>query len=409
MARSLRILLTNFTLAGRTGTEIVTRDFALGLLRRGHAPVAFSPRLGPLAEELRAAGVPVIDRLDRLAIAPDLVHGNHHCQLLAAMLRFPNAAGVLSCHDWQAFHSVPLSFPRIGRYVAVDQPNFDLLTSEHGIAPARVRWLPNAVDLRRFAPREPLPPAPRRALAFNNNIREDTGLSEIRAACAAEGLRLDVIGAAAAQSAPAPESLLPSYDLVFAVARSALEALAVGCAVILCDHRGLGPMVTGAELDDLRRANFGFRALHDRVTVPALRREIARYDAADSMAVHQRVRAEAGLEAALDALLTIYDEAIESVALAGIDSDRERIAVSEYLELWERRVELAMWREQEARQRAERAECELATRAEPAIASPAVAPSASALAPAPSESRAADPARSGAKPGGKWLSRLRRR
>ena len=54
---SLRILITNLKLSSRTGTEIVTRDLALALRRAGHAPTVYTPRPGPIAEELRAAGV----------------------------------------------------------------------------------------------------------------------------------------------------------------------------------------------------------------------------------------------------------------------------------------------------------------------------------------------------------------
>ena len=59
----LRVLVTNRVLANRTGTELYVRDLALGLLRRGHHPVAYSPLLGKVAEELRAASVPVVDDL----------------------------------------------------------------------------------------------------------------------------------------------------------------------------------------------------------------------------------------------------------------------------------------------------------------------------------------------------------
>ena len=41
-------------------------------------------------------------------------------------------------------------------------------------------------------------------------------------------------------------TLTGDYDLVFAKARCALEAMAVGAAVVLCDTHGLGPMVTSA-------------------------------------------------------------------------------------------------------------------------------------------------------------------
>ena len=60
----MRVLLTNNTLANRAGTELYVRDVAIELLRRGHHPVAYSTHLGPVAEELRAATVPVIRSLD---------------------------------------------------------------------------------------------------------------------------------------------------------------------------------------------------------------------------------------------------------------------------------------------------------------------------------------------------------
>jgi len=50
---------------------------------------------------------------------------------------------------------------------------------------------------------------------------------------------------------------------VFAKGKAALESLAVGAAVVLCDARGVGPMVTSSQLDHLRPLNFGLRALRD--------------------------------------------------------------------------------------------------------------------------------------------------
>ena len=49
----LAILLTNQTLASRSGTEIYVRDLARGLAQRGHRPMVFTPTHGPIAEELR--------------------------------------------------------------------------------------------------------------------------------------------------------------------------------------------------------------------------------------------------------------------------------------------------------------------------------------------------------------------
>lgn len=61
--------------------------------------------------------------------------------------------------------------------------------------------------------------------------------------------------------------MLGGYDLVFAKARCALEAMAVGCAVVLCDVGGLGPLVTRAQVQHLRRWNFGRRTRLRRAPV----------------------------------------------------------------------------------------------------------------------------------------------
>jgi hypothetical protein len=129
-----------------------------------------------------------------------------------------------------------------------------------------------------------------------------------------------------------PESLLHKYDLVFAKARCALEALATGPAVILCDAAGSGPMVTTSDLDRLRRLNFGIRALTEKVDADLLAREIARYDPKDAAEVSRRVRAGADLETVVDEALTLYGEVIaefrDYTAPRGAEENR---ATAEYL------------------------------------------------------------------------------
>ena len=86
---SLRILLTNNTLASRAGSEMYIRDLAIALMKLGHFPLAYSPVLGEVAEELKRATVPVIDDLRSLNEPPDLIHGQHHLETMMAVLRFP--------------------------------------------------------------------------------------------------------------------------------------------------------------------------------------------------------------------------------------------------------------------------------------------------------------------------------
>ena len=73
----------------RTGTEVYVRDLAASLLRRGHLPIVYSPHLGEMAAEIRAGTVPVVDDLAQVGTAPDIIHGHHGLETLAALLGFP--------------------------------------------------------------------------------------------------------------------------------------------------------------------------------------------------------------------------------------------------------------------------------------------------------------------------------
>jgi hypothetical protein len=330
----VKILFTNTTLAHRTGSELYVLEVARALLARGHAPRAWSPVLGELAAEIRAAGIPVSDDLAALAAdgPPDLIHGQHHLETMTALLAFPGTPGIFVCHGAQPWEESPPRFPRLRRYVAVDEATRERLTVEGGVPAERITTLLNFVDLARFLPRQSLPPRPGRALVFSNNASETTFLPAIRAACAQAGLALDVAGIASGQPCPRPEELLPAYDLVFAKGRSALEALAVGCAVVLCDAAGCGPLVSAAELDDLRPQNFGLRTLTEPVLPAVLRARIERYDPEDAARVCVRIRLEAGLEAAVDRLVGIYTQALADPAGAACrDENRDAAAYLAWL------------------------------------------------------------------------------
>jgi len=309
--KRLRILITNNTLADRAGTELYVRDLAIALLERGHTPIAYSSLLGEVARELRGATIPVVDHLDSLAVPPDIIHGHHHLETMTALLSFPGVPAIYFCHGWIPWEEEPLHFPRILRYVAVDQTCRDRLIYEHAVPEDRVRVLLNFVDLNHFKPREPLPDRPRRALVFSNNASDYTHLGAIREACARTGIEIDAMGARAGNVCARPEEVLGGYDIVFAKGRSALEALAVGAAVVLCDAAGAGPMVTTDEVERLRPLNFGIRALRESVNPDAIARQIARYSAKDAAEVSRWIRVSAGLDAAIDELLALYREVIE--------------------------------------------------------------------------------------------------
>lgn len=329
----LRVLLTNRILANRTGTELYIRDVASGLLKRGHLPVVYSPRLGPTAAEIRRFTIPVVDDLAKVGETPDIIHGHHGLETLTALLAFPGVPAISVCHSWIGWADEPVVFPRIRRYLAVDDTCRHRLVAEHGIPPEHVEVVLNAVDLSRFAPRGPLPPRPAKALIFSNSSGESAPhVRAIREACGRAGIAVDIAGFKSGRLLQRPEEALGSYDLVFAKARAALEAAAVGASVILCDVAGAGPMVTTGNFDTLRRLNFGMRALRDAPSVEGMSREIARYDAADAAEVSRQVRALAGHEAQLDQLLAVYAEALADPQDQQVDADAEQRAAAAYLQ-----------------------------------------------------------------------------
>ncbi|MDQ1522699.1 MAG: hypothetical protein QOE47_623 [Pyrinomonadaceae bacterium] len=311
---ALRVLITNHSLSDYAGTELYVRDLATRLLARGHTPVVYSTRLGRVADDLRAATVPVTDDLNSVALPPDVIHGQHNLETMTALLHFTDTPAAYFCHGWLARLESPPRFPRILRYVAVDDTCYDRLVCEEAIPVERARVILNFVDLARFRPRPPLPAKPSRALVFSNYAREDSYLGAVREACRRAGLALDVVGQRAGNASAQPEQLLGQYDLVFAKARCALEAMAVGAAVVLCDEAGAGALVTTRELEALRRVNFGVRALTEKPDADALAREIARYDASDAAEVSRRVRASAGIEPAVDEIVALYREVIDEYA-----------------------------------------------------------------------------------------------
>src|SRR5262249_3788910 len=138
-----------------------------------------------------------------------------------------------------------------------------------------------------------------------------------------------------------PGSVVAGYDLVFAKGRAALEAMAVGCAVILGDASGCGPLVRSENVARLRPLNFGLRCLHQAWTVEALRAEISAFDADDAARVTSFIRTDADLERTMEALVRLYCEVIEehrrSPPVTWAD---ERIAVATYFQTLAPRLKL---------------------------------------------------------------------
>jgi hypothetical protein len=310
----MRVLIAGHSLGEIGGVQRYERDLASWLLAHGHSPVVYATELGEAARQIDALTIPVVDDLRMVAGPVDVIHGDSAVETMAALLHFPNTPAVFVCHGWETIGRTTPRFPRILRYVAVDDTCADRLLTRAGIPPERISVLLNSVDADLFQQREPLPAKPRRAVVFGNLAHELTFLPVIRKACSEANIELDVIGAAAGTAVAHPESILGGYDVAFAKAKCAMEAMSCGLAVILCSESGIGGLVRTSNFDRLRRLNFGFRTLRSPLAAETILAELALYDAADARAVSDRIRRTASPAGLHESLLSAYAAAIEEHA-----------------------------------------------------------------------------------------------
>ena len=174
---------------------------------------------------------------------------------------------------------------------------------------------------------------------FSNDARESSTPPAIRTACEAESITLDVAGAGSGRVLDRPEDALGNYDLVFARARAALEAMAVGTAVITLRLRGAWRLRQPRPVRRVAPTQFRLRCLRRALEPDAIRGEIRAYDPAAAAAVSRRVRCEAGLDRAMQRIVKIYLQVLDEwQAQPANDPFKESAATAEYLRQLESRV-----------------------------------------------------------------------
>jgi hypothetical protein len=124
---------------------------------------------------------------------------------------------------------------------------------------------------------------------------------------------------------------LGQYDLVFAKGRAALEALAVGNALVVCDAFGAGPMVTTQNVVQLRTLEGDYMRFYTPLTTDAIVRQIEHYDPADAAEVTRWIRSVAGVDQAIPHIVAAYGAAIEELAPHGADPEADSRAAAAYL------------------------------------------------------------------------------
>ncbi len=305
----MKILLTALEMEYYGGLPLYTRDMALELKRQGHRPEVYTLKMGKVGQELLDAGIPVTDNPARIKFRPDIIHGQHRVSTLIALKQFRTAPALFICHNHTFWGDEAPFHPRILLYLGVSLVCMERLKRD-GVPENKIMFSANFVDTNRFMPRAPLPRKPIKALVFSNYANEDTHLPIVREACRQANLELDVVGLLTNYVSD-PENILGNYDIIFAKAKAAIESMATGSAVILCDFSGVGPMVTSKEFDKLSTMNFGFQSLTKALNVENILPEIARYDPHEAIKVRDLIRTNANLEQAAKNMLVNYETIIK--------------------------------------------------------------------------------------------------
>jgi hypothetical protein len=273
----------------------------------------FCPRVGDLPDIMYSAGVWTKTRLADVPWTPDIIHGQHHLQAIAAISYFLKIPAIYYCHGvFPWVEQVPVH-PRIRTYVMMCQWMVRFVESKFAIPQERVVALPNFVNTKRFSQvREP-PDRPQRAVLFSNGGLPADDLRRLEKACVNQGLSLDKIGRVYGTQQPRPEIFLLDYDLVFAAGKSALEAMACGCAVIPVIPGQAGNLITMENFEERSYSNFSprFYTSAEQVDSKWLAGELQRYSPKTTMEVTEKVRSGRDLNTAVDRLEKLYVAAAE--------------------------------------------------------------------------------------------------
>jgi hypothetical protein len=307
----MNILITNIELGLQSGTVVYVFELAIGLKKNGYNVEVYTRLVGDTARELIKNGINTTDDLRQLKNIPDIIHAHHNLVTIDVLHRFKNTPVILFLHDRVSIYEIPVKSPRILKYIAVDYNCLDRLLIDAKIPEKYTGIIYNWVNTNRFKLRKEFASSPSTALVFSNYAKENNHYQVIASACKQYGLTLDVIGAGTGNYIKQPEEMLLKYDLVFAKAKAAMEALSTGAAVVLCDFHGLGEMVVPSNLNYLRKFNFGMKTLTRSFSTELIIEEINKFNENNNRLNAEWIREQASFSNVLEQIMQLYYQTVE--------------------------------------------------------------------------------------------------
>lgn len=326
----MKILMTNHRLSGAGGSEWFVVEMAGALKARGHQVAVFTTVGGEMADRLAAMGIPVLGQPRDCGFVPEIIHGQHHLETVAALSAWPRVPGIFFIHGATPWEEHPPAHPRIRRYLATSPRFAWWVARECGVPETMVETVRNFFDPSRFPRSRAHHLTTRRALVFHNTMEpEGEAVATLAKACALAGYSLDRAGAAFGKMLDDPGQVLPEYDVVFAGGRSAIEAMACGCGVIPVTARQSAERIRPENYEEMVERNFTAEINAPPMDAEEIATQLRAFRAQDIAEVTRRIRTEATLDATTGHLLRIYEEILVSPGKA--DPEADVLAVSCYL------------------------------------------------------------------------------
>jgi hypothetical protein len=301
----MKILITNNTLANLGGSEWVAIELAKTLISRGHEVAACSSQIGEAGSLLRGMSVPTIPDPLVSPFKPDVIHGQHHLDTMRALCAFPDVPAIYHCHGYVPWVEDPPAHPRILHYVGMCSSISSRICLLLGLPDQKVTTVPNWVDLGRFRFVRNPAQKPQKALLYLRGFdRNGWHASQLCQAFDTMGIKLDLW--LPQGDTLAPEVVLPEYDIVLASGRSAVEAMASGCAVLPISPSSCLDLVDPSNFDLFQSQNFSPKLSGGHFNAQTIVNVVSSYDPARVAAVTATVRSKCALDAAVDVLESLY-------------------------------------------------------------------------------------------------------
>lgn len=259
----MKILFCNNTMAMLAGSELVTYNLARAMQKKGHDVAIYSRNIGGLLEEkLKKAKIPYERDVKKLK-KPDVIHAHHHDPTAQVVGQFPDVPVVFTLHGIIGGPETPpenLKQKENVIYVAVSEEVQALLKHVHKKESEIIR---QGIDLKRYKLKKPLNKRIKKALISTSYLDHDHPfIHTFRKACNIMAIEPVAIGRAFNWTWET-EDAYNDTDIVFAIGRGVLEAMACGRPAVTYGHWGHSGILTKEEMEDAKKYNFSGRHVRD--------------------------------------------------------------------------------------------------------------------------------------------------